>query len=156
MQIPLECTCHNGAVQLGSRIKKTQLLTTMIMGDFNLDARMEHNLDYKQKALLEPLPNFALSKDLVQIIDFTTQSRIINGVLKQSLLDHVYVSNFAMIENVDFETPTFGDHLLIKIKIVQKMKEYKVKSIVKRSWSKYSVARLCHELNESEISTVSI
>ena len=89
----------------------------IILGDFNLDARMEHNLDYKQKSLLEPLINFALIKNLVQIIDFTTWSCNVNGTLKQSLLDHIYVTNFAMIENVDFEVPTFGDHLMIKVNV---------------------------------------
>ena len=108
-----------------SQLELLNLVTTencIILGDFNLNARMEHNLDYKQKSLLEPLINFVLSRSLVQIIEFTTWSRSINGNLKQSLLDHVYVTNFAMIENIDFEVPTFGDHLLIKVKVLVKSK----------------------------------
>ena len=69
----------------------------VILGDFNLDARMEHNMDYKQKNLLEPLINFALRKSLIQRIDFTTWSCNINGILKQFLLDHVYVTNLVIV-----------------------------------------------------------
>ena len=86
----------------------------IVMGDFNLDARMAHNQDYTQKALLNILIEFSYSKNLMQIIDFTTWSRSIKGNLKQSLLDHVYVSNFAMVEDAIFEVPTFGDHVFVK------------------------------------------
>ena len=75
---------------------------------------------------------FALRKNLFQIIDFTTWSRNINGNLKQSLLDHVYVTNVTKVENVDFEVPTFGDHLLIKIKILMRPLVQDEKNIVKR------------------------
>ena len=97
------------------------------------------------------LATFALRKNLFQIIDFTTWSRNINGILKQSLLDHVYVTNLTKVENVDFDVPTFGDPLLIKIKILMRTLVHDVKNIVKRSWKNYSVAQLCRELNESVI-----
>ena len=56
-----------------------------IMGDFNLDANMNHRLDYNRKVPLNLLNNFALKNHLIQIVDFNTWSRNINGVRKESL-----------------------------------------------------------------------
>ena len=78
-------------------------------------------------------PCFKITRDFKQChsvkkldVDFTTWSRTLKGKLKQSLLDHVYVSNFAMVENVDFEVPTFGDHVLIKVKVTVDKSCYQV------------------------------
>ena len=32
---------------------------------------------------------------------------------KESLLDHVYTEDYAIVKNVTFKVPTFGDHLLV-------------------------------------------
>ena len=115
----------------------------IVMGDFNLDARMAHNQDYSQKTLLEILENLTLSKNSMQIIDFTTWSKSIKGILKQSLLDHVYVSNFAMVENVEFDVPIFGDHVLDKVKLICEKASSQNIIKIKRAWSKYSTERIC-------------
>ena len=62
--------------------------------------------------------DFALSNNLSQIVDFCTWSRTINGIRKESLLDHVYVNNPAVINTVTFETPLFGDHVLIIVNLI--------------------------------------
>ena len=59
-----------------------------------------------------------------------------------------------MVENIDFKVPTFGDHVLIRVKIRFKSKSDEKEIVVKRLWSKYSVARLCREMNESTIDDV--
>ena len=48
-----------------------------------------------------------------QVVDFKTWSRTINGTKKESLLDHVYINNLATFCSVYFETPVFGDHVLV-------------------------------------------
>ena len=63
-----------------------------VMGDFNLDARMSNRQDYLRKEPLKLLNDFALVNNLSQIVNFCTWSRTINGIKKESLLDHVYVS----------------------------------------------------------------
>ena len=50
------------------------------------------NVVIMSQVQLEMLSNFALNENLVQIIDSTTWSRIFNGNMKPSLLDHVYVT----------------------------------------------------------------
>ena len=87
----------------------------------------------------------------MQIIDITTWSRSIKGILKQSLLDHVYVSNFAMVKNVDFEVPIFGDHVLVKVKLICEKASSKNIIKTKRAWSKYSTERICKEFNDCNL-----
>ena len=92
-----------------------------IMGDFNLDAKMEFRSDYHHRIPLSTLTNFALEANLTQVVNFNTWSRIIKGKKKESLLDLVYVSNIATMSNVRFSTPTFGDHLLVMVDILIKI-----------------------------------
>ena len=83
-----------------------------LMGDFNLDASMSDRLDYNYKIPMKCLTDFALEKNLTQLVNFNTWSRTIKGVKKESMLDHVYVKNFASVINITFSLPVFGDHLL--------------------------------------------
>ena len=75
------------------------------MGDFNLDAKMKNRPDYDRKNLLEKISTLSLEKNLVQIVNFDTWSRVINGIKKSLILDHVYVNNVATISDITFETP---------------------------------------------------
>ena len=110
-----------------------------IMGDFNLDAKMEFRSDYHHRIPLSTLTNFALEANLTQVVNFNTWSRIIKGKKKESLLDLVYVSNIATMSNVSFSTPTFGDHLLVMVDILIKITA-PIHLVLKRDWSKYSPA----------------
>ena len=98
-------------------IKRALCMNCYVMGDFNLDARMNHRNDYNRKNPLKLLNEFALENHLIQLVDFNTWSRNINGTKKESLLDHVYVNNSACIVNVNFTTPTFGDHVLVMVEV---------------------------------------
>ena len=84
-----------------------------ILGDFNLDARMEYRDDYYCKTHLQNLLNVTLENNFEQIVNFDTWSRTISGAKKSSILDHVYSNNHAMFKYVTFQTPTFGDHVLV-------------------------------------------
>ena len=98
-----------------------------ILGDFNLDARMEGVNTYNYKQLLYNLTNFATENNFQQIIDFSTWSRVINGVRKESLLDHVYVNCLVLIKDVQQVEPVFGDHVLATVELhsrsIEKTKE---------------------------------
>ena len=95
------------ATQLGI-IKKALTSNCYVLGDFNLDAKMENLCHYNYKTPLCNLANFALEHNLSQVINFCTWSRTINGVEKESLLGHVYVNKLASVKNVYFVEPTFG------------------------------------------------
>ena len=67
------------------------------------------------------LSDFAVHNNFFQLIDFCTWSRVINGIKKESILDHVYVNDISSIKNVKSETPTFGDHRLIIVELTFKI-----------------------------------
>ena len=113
------------------------------MGDFNLDAKMSNRNDYNRKVPLQILNDFALENQLIQTVDFFTWSRNINGNRKESLLDHVYVSNHATISNVNHKTPTNGDHVLIIVNVNLKA-GCTVETTRKRNWHGYSVVKIVH------------
>ena len=88
------------------------------MGDFNLDAEMELRSDYVYKLPFRLLSDFKTENNLVQLIDFKTWTQTINGVRKGSTLDHIYPGDTALVNEVNFKIPTFGDHFLIIAHIV--------------------------------------
>ena len=69
-----------------------------VMGDFNLDDGANLRQDYSNKTLLKTLKDFTTELNLLQIVDFNTWSRTINGIKKESLLDHIYLKNVANID----------------------------------------------------------
>ena len=107
------------------------------MGDFNLDAEMEHRQDYLYKIPFGYLTDFTTHNNLVQLINFKTWTRTINGVKKESTLDHIYTDNDTLVDFVNFKVPTFGDHNLIIAKLTVKLTKNSV-SICKRNWLYYS------------------
>ena len=89
----------------------------MLLGDFNLDSGMGDRQDYSYKVPLELLSNFALENNLLNIVKFNTWKRIVNGVIKQSCLDHIYLNCVELIVSVDHVDPIFGDHLLVYVEL---------------------------------------
>ena len=89
-----------------------------VMGDFNLDAKMLHRQDYQRNIPLKLLTDFALANDLSQLVEFSTWTRTINGVRKESILDHIYTDNDTLINEVTFKVPIFGDHNLVIAKYI--------------------------------------
>ena len=60
------------------------------MGDFNLDVNMDLRPDYSAKIPLSHLTTFVNDNNLTQIVDINTWSRTINGIRKESRIDHIY------------------------------------------------------------------
>ena len=79
---------------------------------------------------------------MIQVVDFNTWSRIINGNRKESMLDHVYLNNFDIFDSVYFENPVFGDHVLVILKLATKKAPHINCSALKRNWFNYSVSLL--------------
>ena len=104
-----------------------------VLGDFNLDANMTNCLDYGRRIPLKFLSDFAIQNNLSQIVNFNTWTRTINGTKKESLLDHIYVNNPALVSEVTFITPTFGDHVLI-IAMLNFTFKPTIEVLMKRNW----------------------
>ena len=108
------------------------------MGDFNLDGGENLRSDYSNRLLLNTLRDFATDLNLIQVVDFNTWSRTINGILKESMLDHVYLNNPATLHSVYYETPVFGDHVLVITELNFIKADVNKKCVLKRSWINYS------------------
>ena len=78
------------------------------MGDFNLDVNMAMRPDYSYRIPLQNLTDFANFNNLTQMVNFNTWSITINGLRKESLLDHVYTDDISLILNVSYNEPTIG------------------------------------------------
>ena len=50
-------------------------------------------------------------ENLVQIIEFPTWSRIVNNVLLESTIDHIYVKDPTLVGDIQSIKPLFGDQL---------------------------------------------
>ncbi len=87
-----------------------QNLKTIILGDFNLDQMRRNDRSYHHSGLYEIWKNFETEHTLLQLVTFTTWARVERGVLKTSLLDHIYTNDKNTIDTIRELTATIGDH----------------------------------------------
>ena len=98
---------------------------------------MELRNDYLYKGPYNLLTDFTTRNNLVQLVNFATWTRTINGVRKESTFDHVYTDNDTLVNEVTFKVPTFGAHKLVIAKLSLTTNKGSV-SICKRDWRNYS------------------
>ena len=87
-----------------------QNLKTIIMGDFNLDQMRRNDRSYHHSRLYEVWKNFETEHTLLQLVTFTTWARAERGVLKTSLLDHIYANNKSIIDTIEELAAVVSDH----------------------------------------------
>ena len=63
---------------------------TIVLGDFNIDFRKRYMVDYVNRYLIEDFDDALSNFGLEQLVNFVTWSRLVNNVLKSSILDHIY------------------------------------------------------------------
>ena len=111
-----------------------------IAGDFNLDDSKRFANDFRRKILFDKLNSTCDQFNLIQLINEATWQRVINNSLKESILDHLYVTDPNYINNVKFTEPLIGDHKLITFEINTK---HKIKTPKHhRNWKKISKQKL--------------
>ena len=79
-------------------------------------------------------------KNLIQLLKDATWQRIINNDLKDSILDHLYVTNPTLIHDIVLKTPLIGDHKLITFKAQGNPLPPEI--IMKRNWQNYTSTKL--------------
>ena len=122
----------------------------VILGDFNLNETMKFSNDYSHKHYYNEL-NFAFDPlGLIQLVDFNTWRRLVNGSWRNSILDHVYTDDITNVSNLEPIDTVIGDHSLI---IMNLENEGKLDPVISypRDWSKYSKEKLLNKLNEVEM-----
>ena len=116
----------------------------IILGDFNLDEIKHNATDYARKDLFDDLDGTFDPLNLIQMVKFPTWQRIVNNELKQSTLDHIYVQNPLIINQIRNFVPLIGDHVLVITKITGTVERPKV--TIKRDWRSYSKQLLLTKL----------
>ena len=119
------------------------------MGDFNLDARMQYRNDYPHKHVYDVINEFTTRHQYVQNINFTTWSRSINNVKKESILDHVYTKDLNLLDKCFTFNPCFGDHLPVVMELEHIIT--KQPPILRRNWQSYTPAKLCNLLSQTNL-----
>ena len=116
----------------------------VILGDFNLDFSQIHNLQYRLKNNLEALSSLMSQFNMLQIVNHPTWSRTINGILRESTLDHIYINDMTIIQDLYHVIPEIGDHKLIITEI--KASEPVPTPYIRRNWRNYNTADLNRRL----------
>ena len=109
----------------------------IIMGDMNLDERRRSDRSYHLHQLYQMWDDFERERCLIQMVKFSTWTRIHAGTLRQSIIDHVYVDNQALVEYVEEVSVTVGDHVPVLISLVCKTKTER-RIVYIRNWKNYS------------------
>ena len=126
-------------------IETAQGREIIILGDFNLDESKHNAVDYPRKDLFEELDNVFDPLNLIQLINFPTWQRIVNNELKESTLDHIYVNNPLIINQLSNIKPLIGDHLFIYFTILGQLEPPAI--TLKRDWRHYDKNVLVQRLS---------
>ena len=116
----------------------------ILLGDFNLNFDKKNDINYSHASYFDDFEHVLSDKNMIQLIEFPTWSRIINNVLIESLLDHIYVKDPTTVCEIQSTKPLFGDHLLVSVTLRLERKVYV--SSLRRDWRKYSKEVLLSKL----------
>jgi hypothetical protein len=119
---------------------------TVVLGDFNLDLNKKGLQNYPFASYFECLDNAFERINVVQLVDFTTWSRQVSGVVRVSVLDHVYASDPTLLTNLSGIKPIFGDHCMVQFKYAAGRPV--VKTTIKINWMRYEKELLLELLRE--------
>jgi hypothetical protein len=152
---------HGSEVEFFERqiesLKFNMTLETIITGDFNLDLNKKSTSttsNYYGVICSRNLTKFTETHNLSQIITKDTWFRNINGTLKSSRIDHVYITDKIKTSTpMHFET-AYSDHQLITFDIINLNNINEENTpIWTRSWYRYSKDKLIEELNKKSWKT---
>ena len=127
-------------------IKEAMTENIIIIGDFNIDDGKRLDTNYACYNYFNDVDEIFAEYNLMQLIDFATWSRVVNNVIKESTLDHLYVRDSTIVSNLKSCKPCFGDHLLITFEVCTKAQGQT--ELQKRDWRNYSKIALCEKLEE--------
>ena len=77
-------------------------------------------------------------------MEHPTWRRVVNGVVRESVLDHVYVKDYFILSDLTHSWPIFGDHAAVIFNIGNDKE--KQEQTTRRDWRGYSEELLCNKL----------
>ena len=93
-------------------------------------------LKYRYKNIFEMQNDFFDNPNLIQQINLPTGQQVINNENKESILDHIYVQDPTIINDIYSIIPLIGDHKLIMCGIITRI--LPIDPIIYRNWHVYS------------------
>ena len=78
---------------------------SIIIGDFNLDYSKKFDISYSHKHYFTALEDTLSNQSLIQLVNFPTWSRSINGVECSSIIDHICERSHKTINPVAINSP---------------------------------------------------
>ena len=122
---------------------------TLLLGDFNLDEKKRFITNYNQRRLFDDFEEINGHHHFKQLVSEPTWERMIEGQLRNSVIDHVYTTDVTTVSKIQIQNMIFGDHkmVVVQLKNVIEKEEFK---FVKRNWKNYSETKLVEELSEVE------
>ena len=118
----------------------------VILGDFNLNENMKFSNEYSHKSYYDELNDKFDPLGLIQLVEFETWRRLVNGQWRTSILDHVYTDDVTIITEIAPVDTIIGDHSMVTVILNN---EEKMPSTIsyRRDWTKYSKTNYtCPEL----------
>ena len=126
----------------------------LLLGDFNLDYKKLAVQNYPHRVLYDELLEMIYAFDLCQQVNECTWSRVYNGIVRTSLLDHVYVGDNALIKGILVDKQPISDHCAIIVKtwaVGERRKKIKYEYTC---WKNYSKEKLIQELNNYDFTAL--
>ena len=128
--------------------------SVMIVGDFNLDYDKLQVQNYTARVLYDHWLETVYAFDLEQLVYEPTWSRVYQGLLKTSILDHVYVNNICSIEEIKVEKQPISDHAAIIVLTTGTKAKKRGMSFQYTCWKNYSAEKLRDELAKFSFETL--
>ena len=123
----------------------------IITGDFNLDFNKRDVQIYQQRRVYDELLELSYAFELTQLVKEITWARVYQGVLRSSILDHVYTNNEDIILSIKVEKQPISDHSVVIIKTKGLSKTNKKIYYEYDCWMKYSKESLLNELRKHDL-----
>ena len=82
----------------------------IVLGDFNLNEVLKFSNDYSHKSYYDELITVFNTLGLIQMVEFETWRRFVNGTLRSSVIDHVYTNDVTDIQDLQPIETVVGDH----------------------------------------------
>ena len=105
------------------------------MGDFNLDWSKKDLDSYKFKNYFTDMELATGDLNLMQLVNFPTWSRVVNNIIRESTIDHIYASNPTSVHALGSISPFFGDHLMVYVECAKP--KINNNTSYRRNWLKY-------------------
>ncbi len=129
---------------------------SIILGDFNLDDNKKYMNSYSHKLYFEELNEKIENKGFIQMVEFETWTRLVNGTWRSSILDHIYTQDATIVKDICPLEVITGDHKVI-VFILEGIIN-KPTTTYRRDWRLYTKEGLLNELRkqnwDEEITTV--